>query len=216
MRISNFLYGTNLTNLWPWNGALWYPHYYWCLILFEISIIHRGCTESNCTGVIFICFHQFILPIMLHMTKYDLETLIEYIFSYFLVRLLNPCWSAFLILAFKWSNILMIGFTSNSFAHFWIFLKIRPQKWSDTLFSCKIWCSFRILGWFEPTSTVKGFKLGKTTFFTVFNFFLQNLENGNLTENMFQSISLELEGLQISTISHFNANLIRKDSFACH
>ena len=133
--------------------------------------ICRGCTESNCTGVIFICFHQFILPIMLHMTKYDLETLIEYIFSYFLVRLLNPCWSAFLILAFKWSNILMIGFTSNSFAHFWIFLKIRPQKWSDTLFSCKIWCSFRILGWFEPTSTVKGFKLGKTTFFTVFNFF---------------------------------------------
>ena len=136
---------------------------------------YRGCTESNCTGVIFICFHQFILPIMLHMTKYDLETLIEYIFSYFLVRLLNPCWSAFLILAFKWSNILMIGFTSNSFAHFWIFLKIRPQKWSDTLFSCKIWCSFRILGWFEPTSTVKGFKLGKTTFFTVFNFFFYKI-----------------------------------------
>ena len=83
---------------------------------------YRGCTESNCTGVIFICFHQFILPIMLHMTKYDLETLIEYIFSYFLVRLLNPCWSAFWILTFKLSNILRIGAMSNSFVHFQIFL----------------------------------------------------------------------------------------------
>ena len=45
-----------------------------------------------------------------------------YIWNYFLVRLLNPSWSAFLILAFKWSNILRIGSISNSLAHFRIFL----------------------------------------------------------------------------------------------
>ena len=42
---------------------------------------------------------------MLKNVTYDLEWLKKYNLNYFLVRLLNPSWSAFLILAFKWSNI---------------------------------------------------------------------------------------------------------------
>ena len=41
---------------------------------------YRGCTESNCTGVIFICFHQFILPTNV---RYDLEMIFYDILIHF-------------------------------------------------------------------------------------------------------------------------------------
>ena len=63
----------------------------------------RGCHEKKQTRYLNFCFYQYNLLKSLHMTQIGQK---NRIFNHFLVRLLNPCWSAFIILPFKWSNIL--------------------------------------------------------------------------------------------------------------
>ena len=63
-----------------------------------------------CDFVTFFFHKKFIKSLLVNFAKivtYDLDRSKKYKFNYFLVRLLNPCWSAFIILPFKWSNNLM-------------------------------------------------------------------------------------------------------------
>ena len=73
-----------------------------------------------CVFTNIICLKRYIWNRLVRKTR---------IFNFFLVRLLNPCWSAFILLPFKWSNILRIGAISNFFEHFQIFL----INWSQFL-----------------------------------------------------------------------------------
>ena len=73
------------------------------LNFFSSNKVGKGCHEKKQTRCLNSCFHHYNLLKLLHMTQIGHK---NKKFKYFLVTLLNPCWSAFITLPFKWSNIL--------------------------------------------------------------------------------------------------------------